>query len=43
MKTKSLSKTNPYLKNAAQRKELITRSVRTSSGVEGIKAKNSKE
>lgn len=37
MKTKPLIKTNPYLKNAATRKKLISRSVRTSCGVEGIK------
>jgi len=39
MKKKSLIETNPYLKNAAERKRLIARSVRTSSGVEGIKPK----
>lgn len=37
MKTKPLIETNPYLKNAATRKKLISRSVRTSCGVEGIK------
>ena len=37
MKTKPLIETNPYLKNAAMRKKLISRSVRTSCGVEGIK------
>jgi len=38
MKTKSLAQTNPYLKDAAMRERLISRSVRTSCGVEGIKA-----
>ena len=38
MKIKSLSQTNPYLKDAATRERLIARSVRTSCGVEGIKA-----
>ena len=42
MKTKSLIETNPYLKDAAMRIELITRSVRTSCGVEGIQAKSGK-
>jgi hypothetical protein len=37
MKTQPLIETNPYLKNAAMRKKLISRSVRTSCGVEGIK------
>ncbi len=37
MKTKPLIETNPYLKNASMRKKLISRSVRTSCGVEGIK------
>lgn len=37
MKTKSLIETNPYLKDAATRKKLIARSVRTSCGVEGIR------
>lgn len=41
MKTKSLIETNPYLKDAAQRKKLVARSVRTSCGVEGIAAKGS--
>jgi len=36
MKTKSLIETNPYLKDAEQRKALVARSVRTSCGVEGI-------
>ncbi len=43
MKTKSPSETNPYLKNPAQRKKFIARSVRTSSGVEGIKEKANNE
>ncbi len=38
MKTKPLIETNPYMKDAATRKKLISRSVRTSCGVEGIKA-----
>lgn len=37
MKTKFLIETNPYLKDAATRKMLVTRSARTSCGVEGIK------
>jgi hypothetical protein len=37
MKTKSLLKTNPYLKDPAVREKLITRSVVTSCGVEGVK------
>ncbi len=37
MKTKALIETNPYLKNAAMREKLISRSVRSSCGVEGIK------
>jgi hypothetical protein len=37
MTTKTLIETNPYLKNAAMREELISRSVRSSCGVEGIK------
>lgn len=36
---KPLIETNPYLKDPVQREKLITRSVRTSCGVEGIKAK----
>lgn len=36
--TKPLIETNPYLKNAAMREKLISRSVRSSCGVEGIKA-----
>ena len=38
MKTKSLIETNPYLKDPAMREKLVSRSVRTSCGVEGIKA-----
>lgn len=38
MKNKPLIETNPYLKDAATRAKLISRSVRTSCGVEGIKA-----
>lgn len=37
MKTKPLIETNPYLKDPVMRKKLISRSVRTSCGVEGIK------
>ncbi len=37
MKAKALIDTNPYLKNAEMREKLISRSVRTSCGVEGIK------
>jgi len=33
-----LIETNPYLKDAVMRETLITRSVRSSCGVEGIKA-----
>ena len=36
MKTQALIKTNPYLKDAGNRKRLVQRSVRTSCGVEGI-------
>jgi len=36
MQTKMLIDTNPYLKDAATRKRLIARSVRTSCGVEGV-------
>jgi len=39
MKKEPLIKTNPYLKDTAMREKLITRSVRTSCGVEGIKTK----
>lgn len=35
---KSLAETNPYLKDPEMRKKLVRRSVRTSCGVEGIKA-----
>ncbi len=39
MKTRRpLIETNPYMKDAAIREKLISRSVRTSCGVEGIKA-----
>lgn len=38
MKTLSLVETNPYLKDPVKRLELIERSVKTSGGVEGIKA-----
>jgi hypothetical protein len=38
MKAKPLIETNPYLKDAKTREMLIARSVRTSCGVEGIKA-----
>jgi len=37
MKRKSLKDSNPYLRDPEMRKKLIRRSVRTSSGVEGIK------
>ena len=36
--TKPLIETNPYLKDKAMREKLVSRSVRTSCGVEGIKA-----
>jgi len=36
MQKKSLSKTNPYLKNPAQRKAMLYTSVVTSSAIEGI-------
>ncbi len=36
MKTRPLIETNPYLKNAAMREKLVTRSVVTSCGVEGV-------
>ena len=42
MKKKPLIETNPYLKDVAMRKNLVARSVRTSCGVEGIKAKTGK-
>jgi hypothetical protein len=35
--TKPLIETNPYLKDPAMRDKLISRSVRSSSAVEGIK------
>jgi hypothetical protein len=38
MTIKPLSQTNPYLKDAVMREWLISRSVRTSCGVEGIRA-----
>lgn len=38
MKNRPLIETNPYMKDPATRKKLISRSVRTSCGVEGIKA-----
>ena len=37
MKTKTLIETNPFLKDPEMREKLISRSVRTSCGVEGIK------
>jgi len=37
MKTLPLTKTNPYLQDAALRQQLNERSVRSSCGVEGIK------
>jgi hypothetical protein len=36
MQKKSLSKTNPYLKNPAERKAMLYTSVVTSSAIEGI-------
>ncbi len=42
MKSKSLIDTNPYLKDAKTRTELVARSVRTSCGVEGIEKKSDK-
>jgi hypothetical protein len=41
MKTKALIDTNPYLKDTEMREKLISRSVRTSCGVEGIKPSKS--
>jgi hypothetical protein len=38
MKTKPLIETNPYMKDPVLREKFISRSVRTSCGVEGIKA-----
>jgi hypothetical protein len=43
MKSNSLKHTNRYLKDPVLRKKLISRSVRTSSGVEGIQEKANKE
>ncbi|WP_131740710.1 MULTISPECIES: hypothetical protein [Legionella] len=40
MKKQTLINTNPYLKDADNRKRLVQRSVRTSCGVEGIYEKN---
>lgn len=37
MKTKPLIETNPYLKDPASMQKLVSRSVKTSCGVEGIK------
>jgi len=37
MKRRSLIDTNPHLKDPANRKKLVERSVRSSCGVEGIK------
>lgn len=37
MKSKSLLETNPYLKDLVVREKLITRSIVSSFGVEGIK------
>lgn len=37
MKTKPLTETNPYLKDASTRERLVERSVATSCGVEGVK------
>jgi len=37
-KSMPLIETNPYLKDKVLRKKLVSRSVRTSCGVEGIKA-----
>lgn len=42
MKTQSLINTNPYLKDAGNRKRFVQRSVRTSCGVEGIYEKDDK-
>lgn len=42
MNRKPLIETNPYLKDAKTRQKLIARSVRTSSGVEGIQEKTGK-
>jgi hypothetical protein len=40
MKTKPLIETNPYLQDPVERDRLISRSVRTSCGVEGIYEKS---
>lgn len=40
MKTKSLIQTNPYLKDAEQRRKYVAISVRSSCGVEGITPKS---
>lgn len=37
MNKKSLMYSNPYLKNEQERERLVTRSVNTSCGVEGIR------
>jgi hypothetical protein len=37
MNKNTLSKTNPYLKNAAKRKAMLYTSVVTSSAIEGVK------
>ena len=37
MKIKPLSETNPYLSDPVERERLVTRSVRSSCAVEGIK------
>jgi len=42
MQKKSLIKTNPYLKNAAQRKAMLYTSVATSSAIEGVKLTDKK-
>jgi len=41
MKPRPLSETNPYLKTPAMRQKLVSRSVKTSGGVEGIKVAKS--
>lgn len=42
MKIKPLSETNPYLRDPVERERLVTRSVRTSCAVEGIKPRQDK-
>lgn len=42
MKIKPLTETNPYLKDSARRERLNKQSVRSSCGVEGIKASSKK-